>query len=163
MPSWLVGLIAVVVLLAFALFREGRRTRGIDAWIGAHAFARHQPMPEDLNRVVRGATDILRPGPARIYGAIIDGHIEGRRYVIADFEASPQATKTGVWHTLVMTPVAAGEPPPNIDEGSVPAGLPADARSIRHDGWDLVRWRGLFTPGQLDTFLVTLPRVFPGR
>lgn len=163
MPSWLVGTIIIIILFAVALFREGKRGDAITAWSTAHGFTRHAQMPGDLNQIIRGATDILRPGPARIYGAIIEGHINGRRYVIADFEASPSAMKTGEWHALVMTPVAEGSAPLTIDETSVPEGLPRDARSIRHERWDLIRWRGVSTAEQLDTFLTLLPRLFPGR
>lgn len=163
MPSWLVGTIIIIILFAVALFREGKRGDAITAWAAAQGFTRHAQMPEDLNRIIRGATDILRPGPARIYGAIIEGQIDGRRYVIADFEASPSATKTGQWHALVMTPVAEGSSPVALDEAAVPDGLPRDARSIRHEGWDLIRWQGLTTAEQLDTFLTLLPRLFPSR
>ena len=146
-PSWLVGTLVIVILLAVALFREGRRGNALADWSHTRRFVVHRQMPQDLNLVIQGATDILRPGPARIYGAIIDGHIDGRRYVIADFEASASASMTGEWHALVMIPMADGAPAPSIDETSVPEGLPKDARSIRHEGWDVIRWRGVMTAG----------------
>ena len=163
MPSWLVGTIVIVILIAIALLREGKRAGAVTDWSRTRGFVRHSQMPQDLSLVIRGATDILRPGPARIYGVIIDGQIDGRRYVIADFEATPSAMKTGEWHTLVMTPVVAGTPALVIDETSVPDGLPKDTRSIRHEGWDLIRWRGLISVEQLESFLTLLPRLFPGR
>ena len=163
MPSWLVGTIVVIVLFAIALFREGRRVGSIKEWCQSHGFVEHRQMPDDLNAIIRGATAILRPGPARIYGAIIDGRIDGRRYVLADFEASPSASRTGEWHALVMTPVENEGPAPAIETASVPEGLPKDARSIRHDGWDLIRWSGAMTVEQLETLRTQLPRLFPGR
>lgn len=163
MPSWLIGTLIIVILLAIALFREGKRGNAVTEWSRTHRFVVHKQMPQDLNLLVRGATDVLRPGPARTYGAIIDGHIDERRYVMADFEASSSAARTGEWHALVMTPVAEGAPAPAMDETSVPEGLPRDARAIRHHGWDVIRWRGLITADQLDSLLILLPRLFPGR
>ncbi len=163
MPSWLVGTIVVIVLFAIALFREGRRVGSIKEWCQSHGFVEHGHMTDALNAIIRGATAILRPGPARIYGAIIDGHIDGRRYVLADFEASPSASRTGEWHALVMTQVEDEGPAPAIETASVPEGLPKDARSIRHDGWDLIRWSGAMTVEQLETLRTQLPRLFPGR
>lgn len=162
MPSWLLGTLVIIVLLAIALFREGRRVRSLKGWCRAHGFVEHDKMPEDLNLIIRGATEILRPGPARIYGAIIDGHLEGRRYVFADFEASSSAARTGEWHALVMTPVAAGTAAPTIGETSLPQGLPKDARSIRHEGWDLIRWSGAMTVDQLEALRTRLPRLLSG-
>lgn len=42
-------------------------------------------------------------------------------------------------------------------------GLPKDARSIRHEGWDLIRWSGAMTVEQLESLRAQLPRLFPGR
>jgi len=62
-----------------------------------------------------------------------------------------------------MTPVEDDDLAPAIEAASVPEGLPKDARSIRHDGWDLIRWSGAMTVEQLESLRTQLPRLFPRR